>query len=187
MLAQIFTFLLDLACGLLAGACLLRLYMQHQRIGFGNPVGQLVFALTDWVVLPLRRLLPTTGRWDWASLLAAYGFELLQYLLLWLVFGLGRSAAAVPLMAAFGLLRIAFSSLIGLVIVYAVLSWVQPGSPLMALFERLVAPFVRPIRRAVPLVGGIDFSPLLLLVVLHVAMIVLGHVQARVLAALVLP
>ena len=55
MVYQIFSFLLDVVAGLLGGACLLRLYMQHQRVPFGNPIGRFVFALTDWLVLPLRR------------------------------------------------------------------------------------------------------------------------------------
>ena len=68
MVYQIISFLLDVAAGLLGGACLLRLYMQHQRIPFGNPVGRFVFALTDWLVLPLRKILPAMRRWDTASL-----------------------------------------------------------------------------------------------------------------------
>jgi YggT family protein len=63
------------------------------------------------------------------------------------------------------------------VIVYAVLSWVQSNTVLSDIIERLVAPFLAPIRRFVPLVGGVDLSPLVLLVLLQVAAIVLGHVQ----------
>ena len=81
MFLQILSFLLDVAAGLLGGACLLRLYMQLQRIPFGNPVGRFVFALTDWIVLPLRKILPGYKRWDFASLLAAYLFELAQFAL----------------------------------------------------------------------------------------------------------
>ena len=71
MIFQIVSFLLDVVGGLLTGACLLRLYMQLQRIPFGNPVGRLVFALTDWLILPLRKAIPPVGRWDVSSLLAA--------------------------------------------------------------------------------------------------------------------
>ena len=71
----------------------------------------------------------------------------------------------------------------GLVIVYAVLSWVQTQSPMADLIERLVAPPLTPIRRIVPLVGGIDLSPLVLLVLLQVASIVLGHLQGLTLLA----
>jgi YggT family protein len=65
----------------------------------------------------------------------------------------------------------------GLVIVYAILSWVQTNSVLSDLVERLCAPPLIPIRRVVPLVGGVDLSPLVLLVLLQVAAIVLGHLQ----------
>ena len=71
MLYQIVSFLLEVASSLLCTAFLLRIYMQLQRTGFNNPVGKLVFALTDWAVLPLRRVLPALGRVDSASLLMA--------------------------------------------------------------------------------------------------------------------
>src|SRR6476620_11570405 len=61
MLFKILSLLLDVAAGLLGGACLLRLYMQYQRIPFRNPVGRFVFAMSDWLVLPLRKLLPAVG------------------------------------------------------------------------------------------------------------------------------
>ncbi len=181
MLYQIIAFLLDVVTGLLGGACLLRLYMQHQRVPFGNPVGRLVFALTDWLVLPLRRLLPAVGRWDTASLLGAYLLELAQFGLLWLIAGAGASLAVLPVMAVFGLLRLAISGVMAMLIVYAVLSWVQSDSPLSGVLERLCDPLLRPVRRVLPLVGGIDLSPLALLVVLQIAAMLLSAAQAALL------
>ena len=175
MLYQIISFLLDVAVGLLGGACLLRLYMQWQRVPFGNPVGRFVFALTDWLVLPLRRVLPPMGRLDTASLVGAFLLELVQYALLWLL-GVG-TLAMLPVLAIFGLARLVISGLTGLVIVYAVLSWVQSDSPLVDIIARLCAPLLRPFRRMIPLVGGIDLSPLALLVVLQIGAIVLGAIQ----------
>ncbi len=181
MLYQITSFLLDIAAGLFGGACLLRMYMQYQRVPFGNPVGRFVFALTDWLVLPLRRVLPAVGRIDSASLVGAFLIELLQFLVLWLMLGRATGLAALPLLALFGLLRLVISGLTGLVIVYAILSWVQSDSPLVDVIDRLCAPLLRPFRKHIPLVGGIDLSPLALLVLLQVAAIVLGYVQAAVL------
>lgn len=180
MLFQIISFLLDVVAGLLGGACLLRLYMQYQRIGFGNPVGRFVFALTDWLVLPLRRVLPAWRRWDLSSLLAAYLIMLVQFGILWLLAGRG-GAAVIPLLAFFGLLRLVLSGLMGLVIVYAILSWVRADSPIVDVIDRLCAPVLRPFRRIIPLVGGFDLSPLALLVVLQVALFVLVGVQEAVL------
>ena len=176
MFLQIISFLLDVAAGLLGGACLLRLYMQLQRIPFGNPVGRFIFALTDWIVLPIRKLLPGYRRWDWSSLIAAYLFELAQFGVLWLLLGRGN-AGVVPLLAAFGLVRLAISGVIGLVIVYALLSWVNADSPIVDIIDRLCAPLLRPFRRLIPLVGGFDLSPLALLVLLQIAAIVLANVQ----------
>lgn len=98
--------------------------MQLQRIPFANPVGQLVFALTDWLVMPLRRVISPQGAGP-VSLVAAPLLQAAQYLLLWLFFGGVVPLAALPVLALFGLARIVLSGLTGLLIVYALLSWVQ--------------------------------------------------------------
>jgi len=187
MLYQIFSLLLEVVIGVLAGVCLLRLYMQYQRIPMsarsGNPLGRFIFALTDWIVLPLRRIVPAAGRWDLASLVAAYLLQLVQFVVLWLMTGAGDGLFAVPILSAFGLVRMAISGMTGMVIIYAVLSWVQTNSPMADVIERLVTPLLTPIRRLLPLVGGIDLSPLVLLVLLQVASIVLGNLQGLALLA----
>ncbi len=182
MLYQIVSLLLEVLVGFLSGACLLRLYMQYQRIPMsarsGNPLGRFVFAVTDWIVLPLRRVLPAIGALDTASLVAAFVLQLAEFGLLWLLSGAVGGLFAVPILAGFGVLRVAISGLTGIVIVYAVLSWVSTQSVLADVIERLVAPLLMPIRRVLPLVGGIDLSPLALLLILQIAAIVLGHLQA---------
>ena len=178
MLYQILSFLLDVVGGLVTGACLLRLYMQRQRVPFGNPVGQLVFAFSDWLVLPLRKLLPAVSRWDLACLVGALLAQLAQYLALVLLAGGGL--ALLPWLALFGTLRVAVWGLMALVIVYAVLSWVPTRSVIAGVVARLAEPLLAPVRRLLPTLGGIDLSPLLLLVLLQVALIVLGNLQAGV-------
>ena len=187
MLYQIITLLLEVAAGLLTSTCLLRLYMQYQRIPLsarsGNPLGRFVFALTDWLVLPLRRVLPAMGRWDTASLVGAFLLQLAQFSILWLLNGLAASLVSVAVLALFGLVRMALSGRTALVLIYAVLSWVQTQSYLADLLDRLVQPPLTPIRRILPLVGGVDLSPLVLLVLIQIALIVLGSLQATVLVA----
>lgn len=193
MLFQIASLLLDVVASLVGGACLLRLYMQWHRVPFGNPVGRFVFALTNWLVLPLRRLLPALGRIDSASLLAAWLIELVQVAALWSLSGAmagawaqvaqgGQTEALVslPLLAAFGLVRLALGALTALVLLAALLSWVRSDSPMADLVERLCAPLLAPFRRWIPLVGGLDLTPLALLVALQVAGIVLTGVQQAV-------
>lgn len=187
MFYQITSLLLEVAAGLIAGTCLLRLYMQYQRIPMsarsGNPLARFIFALTDWLVLPLRRVVPAAGRWDMASLVGAFLIQLAQFLILWAITGMAAGLLSVVVLAAFGLVRMAISGLTGLVIIYAILSWVQTQSMAADFLERLVLPLLMPIRRVVPLVGGIDLSPLVLLLLLQVAGIVLGALQAAVLFA----
>ena len=190
MLYQIVSLLLEIAVGLVAGACLLRLYMQYLKVPLsvrsGNPLGGFIFALTDWIVLPLRRVMPSAGRWDLASLVAVYLLELAQSLILWgvggaMVSGPGAAFTVVPILALFGVVRLALSAMTGLMIVYAVLSWVQTNSVFTTVIERLCTPPLKPIRRMLPLVGGIDLSPLVVLVLLQIAAIVLAAVQGAVL------
>jgi YggT family protein len=187
MLYQIVSLLLEVAAGVLTVACLLRLYMQYQRIPMsarsGNPLGRFVFALTDWIVLPLRKVIPAIGALDTASLVAAFMLQLAQFGILWLLAGGSGGLFAVPILAGFGLVRTAISGMTGAVIIYAVMSWVQANSVIADVIERLVAPPLTPIRRVIPLVGGVELSVLVLLVILQIAAIVLGHLQAAALMA----
>jgi len=175
MLYQIPSFLLDVIVGLLGGACLLRLYMQYHRVPFGNPLGRFVFAITDWIVMPLRRIVPSYKRWDLASPIAAWLLVMAKFLLLWLLMGNMSRIAVLPLVSLIGLAQLAISGLTALLVVYAVLSWV-PGanSMLFDLIGRLAEPLVRPFRKLIPLIGGIDLSPLVAIVVLQVIAIALG-------------
>ena len=188
MLYQISSLLLEVAAGLLAGTCLLRLYMQYQRIPMsvrsGNPLAKFIFALTDWLVLPLRRVIPAVGRWDLASLVGAFLIQLVQFLILWALTGMGANLLSVVVLAAFGVVRMAISGMTWLVIIYAILSFVQTQSVAADFLERLVMPVLIPIRRVLPLVGGVDLSPLVLVLLLQIAAIALGSVQAMVLVAL---
>lgn len=180
MLYQIVSYLLDVVCGLITGACLLRLYMQLNRVPFGNQIGQLVFALSNWLVLPLRRLIASVRGVDLASVLAALLMQLLQYGILWAMASGLVSIGWWFWAAFFGLLRVGVGALMLLLIVHAVLSWVQTRSAMADVLDRLAAPVLRPVRRMVPLVGGVDLSPLVLIVLLQVLLMVLGHVQMSV-------
>jgi YggT family protein len=175
MLYQIPSFLLDVITGLFGGACLLRLYMQYHRVPFGNPLGRFIFAITDWIVLPLRRLVPAYKRWDLASLIAAFLLVMAKFLLLFLLIGAGGKFGVLPLLSLVGLLQLAVSGLTALLIVYAILSWIPTASSMLQdLVARLAEPLVAPVRKLIPLVGGVDLSPLVVIVLLQIVAIVLG-------------
>ena len=181
MLFQIFSLLLQVAVGLVAGTCLLRMYMHLMRINMsaraGNPLAPFVFAITNWLVLPLRRSVPAMGRLDTASLLAAYAVVLAKFVLLGLVMGHIPYWIDLLVMSGLELLNITLSSLVWLVLIYAMLSWVRAGSDAGYALGQLVEPLLRPLRRVVPQVGGVDLSSLALLVLLQVLEIVLHHLS----------
>ncbi len=177
MIVQILQFLLEVISGLIAGACLLRLYMQAQRIPFNNPVGKLVFALSDWIVMPLRKVIPNRSTYDLSSLLAALLVMLAQYVLLWLLMGASGNPAMILVLALFGILRMVLTGFIGILIVYAILSWVQPHSPIAGILHRLSEPLLRPLRKVIPLIGGVDLSALVAIIGLQVLLMILANLQ----------
>ena len=178
MIYQMLSMVLDVIAGLVAGTCLLRLAMQAQRIPFNQPLGRFVLAMTDWIVLPLRRVVSPRSRWDLSSLAAAWLVKMLQYLLLWLLAGGHGQLGLLPLVSLVGLLQLLVSAVSALVLVYALMSWVQPGSPMFYTTERLAQPWLAPVRRVVPLIGGVDLSALVLLLVLQLVGMVLAGLQA---------
>lgn len=178
-------FLLDVVFFFLVGAALLRAWMNHLRVPMQVQPGQFVMALSDWLVQPLRRVLPAAlarGRVDAGSLLAAFVLALVYALVVVLLFtggsteGVGGASMAVGvlMLALKQLLRTVLQGLLILLIGYAILSWVQPHSPVMGFLDRLCAPLLRPLRRVVPLVGGVDLSALVLIIALQVGLMLLG-------------
>jgi YggT family protein len=177
MFFQMVNLVLDVVAGLIAGTCLLRFLMQWQRISFQQPLGQFVFAVTDWLLLPLRRLIPAGSAGDVSCWVGAYLIKLVQYTLLWLLAGGQGAVGMLPLVSLVGLAQLVVSALSALVLVLAVLSWVNPGAPMYNLVARLSEPFLRPFQRWVPLIGGVDLSPIALLVVLQLLGMVLAQLQ----------
>lgn len=173
-MSRILWLLIETAGSLLAVACVLRAYAHRIHLNPRNPISQFVAALTDWLVLPLRKMVVPTRTMDWASVIAAVLVALLTALLFYLVVG-GVSVpdpAGVLLLTVMWLVRWTVWLVIGLVIVQAILSWVNPHAPLAPAIQQLTQPFLAPIRRVVPLVGGVDLSPLVLIVLLQVVLMI---------------
>ena len=182
MLGQIGTLLVETIIGLVVYLALIRFYMQAFHAPFRNPVGELVTGLTNWAVLPLRRVIPGLLGLDVATLLLAW---LAQGLLMALLMSLnGYSFASTPAiaflilagMSALELLVMSIKLLMGAAIVQAILSFVAPDSWLMPLLNVLTRRFYAPFRRLIPAVGGFDLSPLFLLLACQIALIVLDRV-----------
>ena len=177
MFLQIVNLILDVATGLVGGACLMRLVMQWQRLPFQNPIGRFVFAVTDWLVMPLRRFLPAIGPLDTSSLVAAWLMKLSHVAAMWVLTGTQAAFMGILVASLFGVLHWLVSGLSAIILLYAILSWVQPNSGSMMLLSRLVEPWLAPIRTALPQPGGMDLSPLVLLVILQIVGMLLAGLQ----------
>lgn len=176
---QVLIFLVDAVVGFFCTLFLLRFLMQLTRVSFAGQFGDFVVKLTNWAVKPLRRVVPGIGGIDWASLVAALALQLLLSALLVALAGPSVPVAggAVALMALSlavrALLRLAIYIVIGALILQAVLSWISPHSPLAAPANQLTRPILDPIRRFVPLISGIDLSPLIAILLLQAVLMFL--------------
>jgi YggT family protein len=178
MLDQAGKLIVDVAFGIVVYSLLIRFLMQLLRAPFRNPVGQAAVALTDWIVKPLRKVLPGVGGIDWATLIPAYLFQVLWLLALYALFGRGFTLGGagvvfVLAVAALELVKTAIWILIVVVVLQAILSWVAPDGPLAGLLNAMTFPFLRPLRRYIPPIGGaLDLTPLILIVLLQLVLIV---------------
>lgn len=176
---QAILFLLDAVISFFCTLFLLRFMMQAMRVSFAGQLGHFVVSLTNWAVKPLRRIIPGLGGLDWSSVFAAYA---LQLLLTGVIVGLSSRygemdiGGLVPGLLWFALralLRLTVYIMIGALILQAVLSWINPYSPLSAPAQQLTSPLLDPIRRFVPFIGGIDLSPLIAILLLQVLLMLL--------------
>jgi YggT family protein len=181
MLIQITTLLLQVLVSVIAGVCLLRCYLQwlafNLSVGRNKSIGSYVLPLSNWIVIPLRRVIPSIGRFDVASFIAAYLIMLGKVALLIWISGVFLPELSWLMIALIELLDLILSGLIGLVFASVILSWVSAGSEIQYLVSLLVDPLLAPIRKVLPNFGAIDLSPLVLLLILQVLQIVVSNLR----------
>jgi len=160
-------FLVDTVVTFFAMLLVARFLLQALRVSFRNPVGEFLMATTNWMVVPARRVVPSLGGYDSATLLLALAVQFLGLLLVAAIVGRPSSPLALVALALVDLVRFALYILVFAVIVQVVFSWVNPHAPLAPVFDAVTRPFLRPIRRLVPLIGSVDLSPAILFLVLQ--------------------
>ena len=177
MFSDVLYFVLNIVFSLFGIALIIRAWMYAIRLHPFNPYSQAVLRGTNWLVGPLRGLIKPSNRFDWPTLIACWLTALVYLLLTWVLLtgqlpaaeGLTRSLVAALLTMA----KWAFNIVLWVTLIQAVLSWVNPMAPVMPLLQTLTAPLLDPIRRFMPNLGGLDLSPLVLLILAQVAIMML--------------
>ncbi len=176
MLFGILQIIVNAIATILGGVLLLRFWMQAIRVRPPQSVGQFTFTLTDWLVRPLRRLVPGVGGYDWASLIGAI---LVIALATTIYFVVGLPADAVALLTLYRIINWILYGFMFLMIIEAVFSWVNPHAPMAPFIRALNEPLLRHLRRLVPPMGGIDWSMLVALILIQIFRVVLNGVFPR--------
>lgn len=180
MFGDIFRFLLEITFTLFGTALLARAWIHTVRLHPFNPVARTIFQVTDWLIVPLRKVIRPGNTIDWSSLAAAWLTAIIYWALLWMVsWGALLPLSLIGRMAIVALLTVpkwALNLMVWLTLLQAILSWVNPMAPMMALLKTLTTPLLDPIRRVLP-ATAIDFSPLIVLVLAQVGLMVLGKLN----------
>ncbi len=174
MLNEALLFLLDVVVQSFAAILLLRFHLQWMRVPLRNPIGEFVMVFTDFLVLRARRYIPSAWGFDSATLLLAWLMETLYLTGVMWIEGYVNHSFPLPglcFLAAVKLLKISLYLLMGAVFAQAILSWVNPHNPASSVLNVITHRFLHPLRRIVPMIGNIDLSPMLLLILCQLAII----------------
>jgi YggT family protein len=182
MIGEILRFLLDIVFNLVGAILLARAWIHAAKLHPFNPLSQAIHQATNWLVEPLRKVVPTKGGlFDWASLLGALLAAMAYLLLMWLV----STSSMLPAKLLPGLMgasvvtvgRWALNLMVWMTLIQMVLSWVNPMATIMPVLTTLTDPLLAPIRRITPKLGALDLAPLVLLVLAQIAMMVLSRIS----------
>jgi len=170
------TYLVGTLIDLYVASVLLRLLLQWVRADFYNPLSQLLIKLTNPALVPLRRFIPAIGRLDTAAVVLMLALEIIG---VWLAGKIGSSAMEWQQIIAFSVIKLLMTLLMTyffLIIVAVILSWLGQGlrHPFIPLVFQLTEPVLRPIRRIIPPIAGIDLSPLFALIAIRFLILLLG-------------
>ena len=161
-----FVFLIDTLFDLYIIVLMLRFLLQQVRADYYNPVSQFIVKATSPVVMPVRRIVPGFGGIDVATVLLIIAFICVKVVLVSALQGFDVSLAGLLLYSVHEFLTLAINVFMFAIIIQAILSWVNPDpyNPVYSLLSSITAPLLRPVQRMMPSMGGLDLSPMVVLI-----------------------
>lgn len=171
---QALSLIVKVAFDLFITVVLLRIMLQLVQANFFNPICQFLVKITNPVLTPLRRVIPNWGRLDLSALLVLFLLQVLAIYVLLAIRGMSWAPGGAFVVAIAELIDRVLLVWIVAIVVRVLLSWFAPGapSPVTPLLYQLTEPVMGPVQRVMPPLGGIDLSPLIVLLLLQVARIV---------------
>lgn len=167
--------LINFAFGALIALVVLRVLLQWVRANFYNPVCQFLYRVTNPVLMPLRRVIPSWRNVDIAAILLAWVLSAIKLALLYGLVGQGLGIFGLMVMAVADLGDFVLMLYFGLILVRVLLSFISidRANPIVPLIFQLTEPVLRPIRRVVPTVAGLDLSPMVAWLIVMLARVAL--------------
>lgn len=151
----------------------IRVLLAYAGANYYDPMTQFVVRCTDIIVKPLRRLIPNVRGIEMSAILIIIALELIKYLLLIAISNGNMVLYGLLIVALADTLKLFLQTMFYAIILQAILSWVQPGSPMAPLLYKITSPVIRPIQRLVPAVGGMDISPIPAMILLQLMIIII--------------
>ena len=182
MLTQLLLFVSQTLVSFFTALLLFRFYCQLIKLNLkwiGGNIGLFVFKVTDWLVLPLKKIIPAIKNIDLSSLTAAYLVLCLYTFLKYLLIAGSLPDAGIFVSTCFELISACISGVTGMIFISALLSWFSANEQIKNMFEVLVNPLLRPFRYFIPMIAGVDISPLAALLFLQVLNILIQGIRVQ--------
>lgn len=168
-------YLLRFAFDAIVTILILRVWLQAVKADFYNPLCQFIVKVSNPIVVPFRRIIPGFGGLDVATLLIAYIAAAAKFIVIGLINGADVNILATAYLGLIYIIKHTGFLLFIIMLVMALMSWVVQGyNPTSMVFHQLTDPFLRPIRKIVPAIGGLDLSILVAFLLLNVINIILS-------------
>lgn len=165
-IASALVFIVNALTSLYLLVLLLRFWLPLLRADFRNPLAQGILKLTSPVIVPLRRIVPSFGRLDTATILFTLTVQYLSLLLILFIVGASASFSTIAISTVAKLVLLSLNLFMFAVFIRIILSWISPGqyNPATAIITTLTEPMLRPVRRLLPAMGGFDISPIFVII-----------------------
>jgi YggT family protein len=180
-LSEISGYLIQTFLSLYLVAMLLRFLLQVVKADFYNPISQFLVKVTNPLVIPLRKLIPSYGGLDIATLLLAVILQAIGIVAILMLNALGFPSPLLLLVwSVLGVISLLVNIYFFALLAMIILSWIAPGSrnPAVYLLYQITEPVMAPVRKILPAMGGLDFSPILVFILINVIQIALRHMAA---------